>query len=129
MFKVFFQKIASWFGIEVKTIDHDDARIASYGWALTENGVLQDEKTLGELTSKLVPANLSAIIDSISDNPFEGMTMSTPEATPAPPATTNTNVDNAIKIALFLKSFDANLTDAAVQAGTNAALATLYPAD
>ena len=64
----------------------------------------------------------------LSDQPAKDTTMSTPAAAPAAPATTNTTVDTAIKIALALKAIDANLTDAAVQAGTNAALATLYPA-
>lgn len=50
--------------------------------------------------------------------------MSTPAATPA---TTASNVNAAIQIALALKAIDASLSVDAVQAATNAALAALYP--
>lgn len=53
--------------------------------------------------------------------------MSTPAAALAASATPNANVNSAIKIALFLKALDPNLTDAAVQDATNAALAAAYP--
>lgn len=54
--------------------------------------------------------------------------MSTPAAAPIAQANTNPTIDNAIKIALALKAIDPNLTDAAVQAATNAALTAAYPA-
>lgn len=103
MLKAFFRKIASWFKTEASTI---------------ETRIVIDAKQ----AEQFVVSEIARIT-----NPGES-SMSTPAAAPAATASANTNVDSAIKIALFLKALDANLTDAAVQDATNAALAAAYPA-
>ncbi|RQM48660.1 hypothetical protein EHZ19_10675 [Paraburkholderia bannensis] len=107
--KAIIQKVVSWFKSEAKTVEQKAANLVS--------GVEVD-----------VSAELARITALIPETPIQGLVMSTPAVAPAAPATTNTNVDSAIKIALFLKALDANLTDAAVQGATNAALAAAYPA-
>lgn len=101
--KALFQKIASWFKVDASMI---------------ETRIVVDAKQ----AEQFVASELERISNLREES------MSTPAAAPAAQATTNTTIDTAIKIALALKAIDANLTDAAVQAGTNAALATLYPA-
>lgn len=105
--KAIFLKIVSWFKGEAQTVEHEVIafadRIGNEAWELTKDGTLK----------------------IFTVQPQQDTTMSTPTVAPA---STNTNVDSAIKIALFLKALDANLTDAAVQAATNAALAAAYPA-
>lgn len=113
MLKAIFQKIASWFKAEAKTAEQDAIELASQAGTLVQT----DLATIRAGASHF-----------LSDQPEKDKTMSTPVAVPTATTATNTTVDTAIKIALALKAIDANLTDAAVQAGTNAALATLYPA-
>lgn len=107
--KAIFQKVFPWIKSEAKTVEQKAANLVS--------SVEVD-----------VSAELARLTTLIPETPIQGLVMSTPAVAPAAPATTNTNVDSAIKIALFLKALDANLTDAAVQDATNAALAAAYPA-
>lgn len=107
--KAIVQKVVSWFKGEANTVEQDAVglaeKIGNDAWELAKDGTL-----------KIFPVQ-----------PQQDATMSTPAATPAAPAATNATVDTAIKIALALRAIDANLTDAAVQAATNAALAAAYP--
>lgn len=103
MLKALFQKVASWFKSEASTV---------------ETRIVIDAKQ----TEQFIASELERIAN------LKETTMSTPAAAPAAPANTNTTVDTAIQIALALKAIDASLTADAVQAGTNAALAALYPA-
>ena len=101
--KAIIQKIASWGASEARSIEQDThGRIAA--------SVKAADETVGII------------------NPPVEVNMSTPaieQATAAGPAD---NVNTAIQIALALKAIDASLSTEAIQAGTNAALATLYPA-
>jgi hypothetical protein len=101
--KALFQKITSWFGSEAGAIE---ARIV--------------------VDAKQAEQFIASELERIATLREESM--STPAAAPAAPATTSPTIDSAIKIALSLKAIDPNLTDAAVQAATNAALTAAYPA-
>lgn len=114
MLKAFFQKLASWFKSEAAVVEQDAK--------LVESAVLSD---LYSLKTSVDSAGRTFIACFASPIATIEATMSTPAVTPT---TTNANVDSAIKIALFLKALDANLTDVAVQDATNAALAAAYPA-
>lgn len=114
MIKALFQKIASRFKSEAAVVEQDAKAV--------EATVLADINTIKTqiaVDGRAFIAGIASPISTIEAN------MSTPAVAPAAPATTN--VDSAIKIALFLKALDANLTDAAVQGATNAALAAAYP--
>ncbi|RQM44739.1 hypothetical protein EHZ19_26925 [Paraburkholderia bannensis] len=122
--KAIIQKVVSWFKSEAKAVEAEAVTYvagieqrAEAIEALFKADVLKVENFAGQFT----------ISAELAQQP-KGSNMSTPAVAPAAPATTNTNVDSAIKIALFLKALDANLTDAAVQDATNAALAAAYPA-
>ena len=106
--KAIIHAIASWFRGEAETVHQNAANLVS--------SVEVD-----------VSAELARLVDFIPETPIQGLSMSTPAAALAALATTNTKVDSAIKIALFLKALDATLTDAAVQGATNAALSAAYP--
>lgn len=114
-------KIASWFKAETKHVEQDfAARISQLEAAVHANSVaVAAEAVARQIADSALGAPITSIVETA---------MSTPAAAPVAPAITNTNVDNAIKIALALKAIDDSLTVEQVQAGTNAALATLYPA-
>ncbi|CAN7611335.1 hypothetical protein LJR034_004683 [Caballeronia sp. LjRoot34] len=111
--KTIIAKVVSWFRGEAKTVEQKAEAIAS------------DVKIDAEADASAVLAHLAKQI--VSPKPaadLSGTFMSTPAATPA---TTASNVNAAIQIALALKAIDASLSVDAVQAATNAALAALYP--
>ncbi|WP_321866735.1 hypothetical protein [Paraburkholderia tropica] len=108
--KAIFQKVFPWIKSEAKAAEQEVVTIV-------QKGEGDEEAIRAALAGWITNAHISTEAN-----------MSTPAVAPAAPATTNTNVDSAIKIALFLKALDANLTDAAVQDATNAALAAAYPA-
>jgi hypothetical protein len=107
--KVIIQKIASWFGIEVKTVEQDGIKlfdqVGNEVWSLARDG-----------TIKITP----------SQPQQDATIMSTPAAA-ATPATTGNNVNTAVQLALALKAIDPSLSVEAVQAATSAALAAAYP--
>jgi hypothetical protein len=100
--KAVIQKIASWSASEAKAIKQDIAGISA--------------------SAETADAVVGAI------NPPVEVNMSTPAAEQAPAIVSASNVNNAIQIALALKAIDASLSTETIQAGTNAALAALYPA-
>lgn len=96
--KTIIAKVVSWFKGEAETVEQDVDK--GVQWIATGAGIVR-ASTVNEVI------------------------MSTPAAAPA---TTASNVNAAIQIALALKAIDASLSVDAVQAATNAALAALYPA-
>ncbi|WP_321943025.1 hypothetical protein [Paraburkholderia tropica] len=122
--KAIIQKIVSWFKSEAEAVE---AEAGNYVAGIEQRAEAIEVLFEADVLKVENFAGLYAISAELIQQP-EGSNMSTPAVAPAAPAATNTNVDSAIKIALFLKALDANLTDAAVQDATNAALAAAYPA-
>lgn len=100
--KAVIQKIVTWSASEAKAIEQDIAGISA--------------------SAETVDAVVGAI------NPPVEVNMSTPAAEQAAAIVPASNVNNAIQIALALRAIDASLSTETIQAGTNAALAALYPA-
>ncbi|WP_176079333.1 hypothetical protein [Paraburkholderia tropica] len=148
MLKALFQKIASWFKSEAKSVE---ARVVADA-KLTE----QDVKDLAALIRAEIDARMSGRVAAASAEVDARLTAAASLATfhassisvrdPVSGAgwmlskdgtfsitnsTTEEDMNNinvAIQIALALKANDPSLTDAAVQAAANAALAAAYPA-
>jgi hypothetical protein len=112
--KTIIAKVVSWFKGEAKAVEQHAESIVSQV-KIDASGDFS--AVLAHLTKQVVSTNLAAELT--------GAFMSTPAAAPA---TTPSNVNAAIQIALALKAIDASLSVDAVQAATNAALAALYPA-
>lgn len=107
--KAFFQKLVALFKSDAAAIEHDAAtriqEIASAipAWTLGKDGSI-------------------AIVNNQTE-----VSMSTTATAQTAAAVQTSNVDTAIQIALALKSIDTSLSTESIQAGTNAALAALYP--
>lgn len=115
--KAIIQKIASWFRSEAAVVEQDAKAVES-----TVLSDLYTIKTQVDSEGRVFIAGIASPISTIE------AAMSTPAAAPAATAPQGSNVNTAVQIALALKAIDASLSVEAVQAGTNAALAALYPA-
>ncbi|WP_321891724.1 hypothetical protein [Paraburkholderia tropica] len=84
-----------------------------------------------ESTVERVASSVEAIVPVIEQSPLATVISTIegkmPEALNQQATQASSNIDAAIKIALALKAVDAQQTDVAIQAATNAALAVLYP--
>ncbi|MEK6291066.1 MAG: hypothetical protein V4793_06695 [Paraburkholderia tropica] len=127
MLKAFFQRIALLFMGGAKAVEAHLVADAEVAEQFVANKIGELRAAVSAENDARAEVEGRALVGTTVIIP-EGFKMSTISVAPAAPATTNTNVDSAIKIALFLKALDANLTDAAVQDATNAALAAAYPA-
>lgn len=111
--KTIIAKVVSWFKGEASTVEQ---RIAS---RVEAAAAMINAEFAARITADQALSSRLATIEEV---------MSTPNAAaPAAQATPTNQVNTAVQIALALKAIDASLSVDAVQAGTNAALAALYP--
>ncbi|WP_430228016.1 hypothetical protein [Paraburkholderia tropica] len=152
MLKAFFQKIASWVKSEAKSVEARvvvdanlteqdakaladsiraavDARLSRLGAAVSAeaDARLTADTALAAQISPVIAASSVSVLDAATG---AGWTISKDGAFSITNSTTEADMSNinvAIQIALALKANDPSLTDAAVQAAANAALAAAYP--
>lgn len=152
MLQAFFKKIASWVKSETKSVETRidvgahlteqdvkelansiraavDARLSGLEAAVSAetDARLTADTALAAPISPVIAASSVSVLDAatgagwtISKDGIFSITNSTTEADMS-------NINVAIQIALALKANDPSLTDAAVQAAANAALAAAYP--
>ncbi|MFP3798678.1 hypothetical protein [Paraburkholderia sp. SIMBA_027] len=151
--KAIIQKVVSWFRSEAKSVEtrvvvdahlteqdvkdlgdliraEIDERLSGLGAAVSAetDARLTADTALAAQISPVIAASSVSVLDeatgagwTISKDGIFSITNSTTEADMS-------NINVAIQIALALKANDPSLTDAAVQAAANAALAAAYPA-
>ncbi|MFM0210755.1 hypothetical protein PQQ96_25480 [Paraburkholderia sediminicola] len=127
-FKAIIQKIASWFSGEAKAIEKNVIEKAQ-----SEFGTLRTVVEDGRTYIAGIGFDVAGRWVITKDGEFTIQSKQPEVAMSAPAAdtqaaTAGNNVNTAVQIALALKSVDTSLTVEQVQAGTNAALAALYPA-